>query len=105
MFLWYRLSKVAGDKLRENNPNIADLSDQDRPTKLAELYSELYDNTWTDAFEILTKVDKKSSDRNAIDFLLESLMVTLFLQKTNNYVKLIWSTTSSEISNVLNKNS
>ena len=72
------MSNVAGDKPRENNPNIPDLSDQNRPTKLAEMYSELYDNRWTDAFEILTKVDKTGSDRNAIDFLLESLMVICF---------------------------
>ncbi|XP_060601848.1 uncharacterized protein LOC132755070 [Ruditapes philippinarum] len=35
------------------NPAIFDLSDPNRPTKLAEYYSELYDNEWTDAFEAL----------------------------------------------------
>ncbi|XP_052797143.1 uncharacterized protein LOC128229321 [Mya arenaria] len=50
-----RLSKLAGDKLTKDNPNIADLSDRNRPTKLGEMYSELYDNEWTDAFEGLTK--------------------------------------------------
>ncbi|XP_052791932.1 uncharacterized protein LOC128226078 [Mya arenaria] len=50
-----RLSKLAGDKLTKDNPNIADLSDRNRPTKLGEIYSELYDNEWTDAFEGLTK--------------------------------------------------
>jgi len=73
----FRLSKVAGDKLRENNPNIADLSDQNRPTKLAEMFSELYDNVWTDAFEILTiKVKNKYSERNAIGALLNSLQAS-----------------------------
>ena len=42
---------MAGTKLTYNNPNIADLSDEKRPTKLAEEFSELYDNEWTDAFE------------------------------------------------------
>lgn len=48
---YYRLSKVVGAKLADDNPNITDLSDINRPTKLSEKYSELYDNEWTDAFE------------------------------------------------------
>lgn len=32
----YRLSQLAGAKLTEGNPNIADLSDKNRPTNLAE---------------------------------------------------------------------
>ncbi|XP_052791657.1 uncharacterized protein LOC128225799 [Mya arenaria] len=46
-----RLSKIAGDNLAYKNPNIADLGDPRRPTKLAEVYNELYDNEWTDAFD------------------------------------------------------
>ncbi|XP_052794368.1 uncharacterized protein LOC128227668 [Mya arenaria] len=49
-----RLSKLAGEKLTKDNPNITDLSDPNRPTKLGEIYSELYDNEWTDAYEGLT---------------------------------------------------
>ncbi|XP_053398956.1 myosin heavy chain, striated muscle-like isoform X2 [Mercenaria mercenaria] len=49
--LLMRLSKCAGDNLTYQNPSIADLSDEKRPTKLAEEFSELYDNEWTDAFE------------------------------------------------------
>ncbi|KAL5012018.1 hypothetical protein ScPMuIL_010569 [Solemya velum] len=48
-----RLSQIAGARLTQGNPNIADLSDQNRPTKLAEKYSELYDNEWTDTYEEL----------------------------------------------------
>ena len=33
------------------NPNIVDLSDNNRPTKLAEVFGEIYDNEWTDASE------------------------------------------------------
>ncbi|XP_061164621.1 uncharacterized protein LOC133173650 [Saccostrea echinata] len=50
-----RLSKVAGEKLRDNNPSIADLSDINRPTKLAEYFKELYDNEWTSAYDVLHK--------------------------------------------------
>ncbi|XP_048776926.2 uncharacterized protein LOC125681061 isoform X3 [Ostrea edulis] len=48
-----RLSSIAGDKLRLNNPGIADLSDENRPNKLGEKFSELYDNEWTEAYESL----------------------------------------------------
>lgn len=49
-----RLSKIAGKRLVDDNPAIADLSDPNRPQKLGEFYSELYDNEWTDAFDALT---------------------------------------------------
>ncbi|XP_069131557.1 uncharacterized protein [Argopecten irradians] len=51
-----RLSKIAGSKLVRGNPAITDLSDTNRPTKVAEKYSELYDNEWTDALEELSEV-------------------------------------------------
>ncbi|XP_060568815.1 uncharacterized protein LOC132727383, partial [Ruditapes philippinarum] len=57
-----RLSKVAGARLTDNNPNIADLSDPNRPTKIAEQYSELYDIPWTDAYEILKDKDQENTD-------------------------------------------
>lgn len=59
-------------KLRDNNPNIADLSDQFRPTKLGEQFSELYDNEWTDAFDALQSC---VGERHAISFLLDIVMV------------------------------
>ncbi|OWF54875.1 reticulocyte-binding protein 2 homolog a-like isoform X2 [Mizuhopecten yessoensis] len=49
-----RLSKMAGAKLTEGNPSFTDLNDPNRPLKLAERYTELNDNEWTDAYEILT---------------------------------------------------
>lgn len=60
--------------MTDNNPNIADLSDPNRPTKLAEEYSELYDNEWTDAFEALKKC-KKSEDEIS-STLLDIIMVS-----------------------------
>lgn len=65
---------MAGEKLRENNPAVADLSDCHRPTKLGEMYSELYDNEWTDAFEALT--DSGYSDFETIETLKITLMVS-----------------------------
>lgn len=51
--LLQRLSQSMSVQLTYNNPNVADLSDPNRPTKLAEQYSELYDNEWTDVFQTL----------------------------------------------------
>lgn len=46
----YRLSDIMGTKLRDNNPAITDLNDPNRPMKLGDQFSELYENEWTDAF-------------------------------------------------------
>lgn len=74
--LYLRLSKIAGSKLTSNNPDIADLSDDNRPTKLAEKFSQLYDDAWTDSLEELTEVETKLDDTVAISFLLRIVMVS-----------------------------
>ncbi|KAK3582915.1 hypothetical protein CHS0354_009722 [Potamilus streckersoni] len=51
--LHLRYSEAAGSLMLDRNPSIADLSDATRPTKLAESFSELYDNQYTDAFQEL----------------------------------------------------
>lgn len=76
-----RLSKTAGDKLRENNPNFSDLSDPYRPTKLSEMFSELYDNQWTDAMEIL-EADRQ--EKRAVETLLNILMKCFELCKESS---------------------
>lgn len=73
-YMFSRLSKVVGEKLTNNNPDIADLSDSNRPTRLAEYFSELYDNEWTDAFDCLT-TNSKRTDQHAIKLLLHAVMV------------------------------
>ena len=62
-----RLSQAAGDKLRQNNPAISDLSDPYRPTKLSEMFSELYDNEWTNAMDLM---DSDCSEQKAVQTLL-----------------------------------
>lgn len=64
---------MVGAKLTDDNPSITDLSDANRPTKLSEKYSELYDNEWTDAFEALE--GEMSSDKEVVRSLLETLQV------------------------------
>ncbi|KAK3607018.1 hypothetical protein CHS0354_020444 [Potamilus streckersoni] len=67
-----RRSEEASLLLVQGNPNIADLSDSNRPTKLAERYSELYSNEYTDAFEELKM--KEISERDIIQTLLNILV-------------------------------
>ncbi|KAL3878841.1 hypothetical protein ACJMK2_031169 [Sinanodonta woodiana] len=48
-----RRSEEASLLLRQGNPNIEVLSDPNRPTKLAERFSKLYNNEYADTFEFL----------------------------------------------------
>ncbi|XP_060556668.1 CAP-Gly domain-containing linker protein 1-like isoform X2 [Ruditapes philippinarum] len=62
-----RLSVLAGHKLTDGNPAIADLSDPFRPTNIAEQFRQLYDDEWTCAFEELGVSFER--DEEIIDFL------------------------------------
>lgn len=68
----FRLSKVASAQIRDNNPNIVDLNDPFRPTKMAELFSELYDNEWTTAY---SAIENELSGVQIVSFLLDMVMV------------------------------
>ncbi|OWF47087.1 uncharacterized protein LOC110454830 [Mizuhopecten yessoensis] len=59
--LLYRLSKLAGAKLSDNNPEITDLSDPNRPQKLSQIYNELYDNAWMEAIDSMPKTNDKGN--------------------------------------------
>ncbi|PJE80133.1 hypothetical protein CI610_00899 [invertebrate metagenome] len=61
-----RMSQIAGAQLRDNNPAIADLSDPNRPLNIAEKFSGLYDDEWTD---VLTAMENQYGDRRVIDML------------------------------------
>lgn len=61
--------------MTSKNPDIADLNDDNRPTKLAEKFGQLYDDAWTDSMEELTGVETRLNDREAISFLLRIVMV------------------------------
>ena len=64
-------------KLGEDNPNIVDLSDVNRPDCLAEKFSQLYDDKWTNAFELIKESKGYDEDKEAIKLLLDILMVRL----------------------------
>ncbi|XP_061184925.1 uncharacterized protein LOC133192937 [Saccostrea echinata] len=79
-----RLSKVAGAKLYHGNAAVTDLSDSNRPTKIAEKFSELYDNQWTDAFEELKNT--YNTEEETIQVLLNILQEAYtFCMKAENY--------------------
>lgn len=60
--LQLRLSKIAGAKLTDGNPSITNLSDPNRPMKLGDKFSELYDNEWTDLLDHFIKKMKGKED-------------------------------------------
>ena len=57
------------------NPDIADLSDDNRPTKIAERFSQLYDDQWTDAYDDLMKDGQ--TERDVIRILLNIVHVRI----------------------------
>lgn len=70
----FRLSQVAGAKLVAGNTSIADLGDRYRPTRIAELFSELYDNEWTEAVDTLC--DAQCSEEKIVQNLFITLQVS-----------------------------
>ncbi|XP_045211926.1 uncharacterized protein LOC123563277 [Mercenaria mercenaria] len=50
-------------RLRDGNPNVVDLSDQNRPMKVGEQFSELYDNQWTDAYSAVENHFKQNEPK------------------------------------------
>lgn len=71
LFQLNRLSKLAGAKLKDNNPNITDLSDPNRPI---EHFNEIYDKEWTSSLDILCN-ECKMEENDAIQTLLETVKV------------------------------
>ena len=57
------------------NPDIAYLSDDNRPTKIAERFSQLYDDQWTDAYDALMKDGQ--TERDVIRILLNIVHVRI----------------------------
>lgn len=73
-----------GDKLRKNNPAITNLNDPNRPMKLGDQFSELYENEWTDAFTDIGSTNNLSErggmledqERRIIEDLLDILQAS-----------------------------
>ncbi|XP_060608166.1 uncharacterized protein LOC132760244 [Ruditapes philippinarum] len=60
--------------MMDGNPDIADLSDPFRPTKLAEEFREIYDDDWTHAYEELDTNSKPESDNiDTLTYLIKEI--------------------------------
>ena len=68
---------MAGDNMRSNNPNLADLSDPYRPTELGKMFGEIYDNEWSDGFEVV----RGETEKDKIDVLYSTLMVGIHIKQ------------------------
>lgn len=73
-FLICRLSKIASDKLTDGNPNFANLSDKNRPTKIGEKFGQMYDDEWSEAFDEIKRTSKKE-DAEVYEILLNIVLV------------------------------
>ncbi|CAG2238399.1 unnamed protein product [Mytilus edulis] len=62
-----RLSKIAGIQLTKGNSDITDLSDANRPTKLAEKWSSLYTDEWSDAFDKCFNIGQEIEKKQMAD--------------------------------------
>ncbi|XP_062613486.1 uncharacterized protein LOC134275231 isoform X1 [Saccostrea cucullata] len=94
-----RLTRFASQQLTEGDPNIADLSDVHRPTRLGEMYSQLFDDEWSEAFEALKPTTKEDEDEiypNTLTMLQKIVKVVFSfckeksqeqLQKLENHIK------------------
>lgn len=58
------MRNIDSQQLSKRNPNNADLSDTHRPTELREMYGQLFDNEWSDAFVALrdSSIAKEGDD-------------------------------------------
>lgn len=66
---------MASQQLTQGNPNITDLSDGNRPTKLGERFSQVYDDQWSEAFEALKAEGKQ--EKETVAELLNIVQVTV----------------------------
>lgn len=74
------VSEIAGNRLKNNNPTIADLSDKNRASKLAEGFSELYDNEWTDVVEVIRTPPKGKKLTTKEEEILEEKCITFLVE-------------------------
>lgn len=64
-----RLSQISGSRLTDGNVQFTDLNTQNRPTKIAENFRELYNDEWMEAMEVLSN-DSPDAEKKSISTLL-----------------------------------
>ncbi|CAC5404543.1 unnamed protein product [Mytilus coruscus] len=72
-----RLSGIASQQLADGDPGFTDLGDKNRPQKLGERFAELFDETWSSAYESLKPkdIDDDESDEGTMDTLQQIVKV------------------------------
>lgn len=73
-----RLSGFASKQLTEGNPNFTDLSDKNRPTKIAENFHNVYDEEWTNALEVLSAKRQSSRNEEEAIYILMDIIKTIY---------------------------
>nr|XP_022323447.1 uncharacterized protein LOC111124659 isoform X2 [Crassostrea virginica] len=76
-----RLSKFESQELIEGDPNFADLRGTPRPTRLGEMYSQLFDDEWSEAFEALKNIADGNEDDDIFPntlFILQNIVTEIF---------------------------
>jgi len=75
LFFIYRLSSFASKQLTEGNPDFTDLSDINRPVKMAERFHKIYDYEWTTSLDSLTKGSICLTEEKAISVLMDIIKI------------------------------
>ncbi|XP_071127149.1 uncharacterized protein [Mytilus edulis] len=72
-----RLSGIASQQLADGDPEFTDLGDKNRPQELGERFAELFDETWSSAYESLKPkgIDDDESDEGSMDILQQIVKV------------------------------
>ncbi|XP_071125521.1 uncharacterized protein [Mytilus edulis] len=75
-----RRDQEASFSIHNQNPMITDISDTNRPTKVAEQFSALYDNEWTDAFDAIARLEgKKANIEKEIIIYLDDVLRNIYV--------------------------
>lgn len=75
----HRLSQVAGAKLTAGNSSIADLGDKYRPTKISDMFAEMYDSEWTDVMDDILESHKEWTEELVVRHIFIVLQVLCYL--------------------------
>ncbi|KAL4230708.1 hypothetical protein ACF0H5_011083 [Mactra antiquata] len=82
-----------GTKLTDNKSKMASISNINRPSKLAEKFSQLYESEWSDAFEVVKKLEKYrgESDKAIIKVLFDTVTIAyqMALEKATSEIEKI----------------
>lgn len=79
----FRLSEMMGKQMKNNNPVITDLNDPDRPLRIVEKFSNVFENEWTDTIDEIELVT--GNEIAAIKILRSVVIVSITILITPVY--------------------